>query len=65
MKRGDFLVKFLGQDVNFTLLVLVVSSVFPEFDLSEWRVVDQVEQAPDEVNQYPFTYLRLDRIPAD
>lgn len=38
---------------------------FPEFDLSEWRVVDQVEQAPNEVNQYPFTYLRLDRIPAD
>lgn len=38
MKSSDFLVKFLGQDVNFTLLVLVVSSVFPEFDLSEHLV---------------------------
>lgn len=35
MKLGYFLVKFLGEYVDFTLFILVSVSVFPEIDLSE------------------------------
>jgi len=35
MEGGDLLVEFLGEDVYFTLLILVVVAVHPEVDLSE------------------------------
>ena len=38
MECSDLLVEFFGEDVYLTLLILVVVSVFPEFDLSEHLV---------------------------
>jgi len=35
VELGNLLVKFLGEDVDLAILVLVVVSVFPEFDLGE------------------------------
>ena len=35
VEGSDLLVKLLGQDVDFTVLVLVVISVFPELELSQ------------------------------
>jgi hypothetical protein len=35
VEESDLFVEFLGEDVNFTIFVLVVSSVFPKFDLGE------------------------------
>jgi len=35
MEGGDLLIEFLGKDVDFTLLVLIVVFVGPELDLSE------------------------------
>lgn len=42
--------------------VVAADTFFPEFDTSEWRVVEQAKQPQDEKNQYPFTFYRLDRI---
>ena len=38
MEGGDFLVEFLGENVNLTLLVLVCGTVFPKVDLGEHLV---------------------------
>ena len=35
VEGSDLLVKLLGQDVDFTVLVLVIISVFPELELSQ------------------------------
>jgi hypothetical protein len=35
MKSGDLFVKFLGEEVDFTVLVFVGVSVLPELNLGE------------------------------
>ena len=35
MESSDFLVKFFGEDVNFTVFVLVVVLVDPEINLGK------------------------------
>lgn len=35
MELGDFLVKFLGKNVNFSLFVFASISVLPKFDLGK------------------------------
>ena len=34
---------------------------FPTIDLSEWTELERVEQSVNEKNQFPFTYLALER----
>lgn len=34
---------------------------FPEIDYSAWQEVDRVENKPDKDNQYPYTFLILER----
>jgi dihydrofolate reductase len=34
---------------------------FPEFDLAEWRLVEQVDHPPDERNALAYSFLRYER----
>ena len=36
--------------------------VFPEFDKSQWREISREPHTPDEKNQYPYTFVILEKI---
>jgi dihydrofolate reductase len=35
---------------------------FPEYDHSQWRLIEQFDRPPDEKNVLPMTFLRYDRL---
>jgi len=37
-------------------------ALFPEIDEREWREIERTDCAPDEMNPWPYSFVRLERV---
>ncbi len=53
----------LADRIYLTILRLQVhgDTFFPEYDISDWRVIEEEHHSPDQKNLYHYTFLTLDR----